>query len=171
MGSSPGCARTECLPNGKECGAGNSHPFFAGACGGMRRGRSLSARFDVERPSQRLRPEDCDVARRYRATSAQSIRPEPIGPYPGRDDAKDESVEIGAVRLDAEFVGTDVGRSEVQRRAGVYLASREFSKRANSEAGPGYASTHPACRSELSMNPPQRTQMVVICAFLAAAAS
>jgi len=53
----------------------------------------------------------------------------------------------------------------------VYLASREFAKRANSEAGPGYISEHPACRSEFSVNPPQSTPMVAILAFPAASAS
>jgi hypothetical protein len=38
-----------------------------------------------------------------------------------------------------------------------YLASRESAKRANNVAGPGYISTNPACRSELSSNPPQST--------------
>ena len=56
-------------------------------------------------------------------------------------------------------------------RRSVYLASREFPKQANSVAGPGYISTHPACRSKLSINPPQSTPMVAIPAFCAAAAS
>jgi hypothetical protein len=56
-------------------------------------------------------------------------------------------------------------------RRSVYLASREFEKRANSAAGPGYISTHPACRSELSVNPPQSTPMVAIFVLPAASAS
>jgi hypothetical protein len=55
-------------------------------------------------------------------------------------------------------------------RRSIYLASREFSKR-DSAAGPEYISTHPACLSELSVNPPQSTPMVAIFAFPAASAS
>jgi hypothetical protein len=40
-----------------------------------------------------------------------------------------------------------------------------------SAAGPGYISAHPACLSELSVNPRQSTPMVVIFALPAAAAS
>ena len=53
----------------------------------------------------------------------------------------------------------------------LYLANREFGKRANNAAGPGYISTQPACRSELSVNPPQSTPIVAIFAFPAASAS
>ena len=53
----------------------------------------------------------------------------------------------------------------------VYRASKEFSKRANNAAGPGNISTHPACRSDGSVNPPQSTPMVAILAFPAASAS
>jgi hypothetical protein len=56
-------------------------------------------------------------------------------------------------------------------RRSLYLASRELAKRANSAAGPGYISAHPACRNELSVNPPQSTPMVAIFAFPAASAS
>jgi hypothetical protein len=53
----------------------------------------------------------------------------------------------------------------------VYLASKELPKRANRAAGLGNISTHPGCRSELSVKPPQRTPMVAILAFPAASAS
>jgi hypothetical protein len=53
----------------------------------------------------------------------------------------------------------------------IYLASRESARRANSAAGPVYISTHAACRSELSVNPPQSTPIVGIRAFPAASAS
>src|SRR6185369_13823557 len=56
-------------------------------------------------------------------------------------------------------------------RRSIYLASGESAKRANSAAGPGYISTHPACLSELSVNPPQSTPMVATFAFPAASAS
>jgi hypothetical protein len=44
-------------------------------------------------------------------------------------------------------------------------------KQARRAAGPGYTCTHPACRSELSVEPPQSTPMVAIFVFLAASTS
>jgi hypothetical protein len=50
----------------------------------------------------------------------------------------------------------------------TYVARNDLSKQQYMAAGPGYTSTHPACRSELSVKPPQSTPMVRMVAFPAA---
>src|SRR4029079_12754152 len=76
------------------------------------------------------------------------------------------------------LVGLQFSRHEILTRsaygtrpchsASYLLASRVCEKTANSAAGPGYISTHPACLRELSVPPPQSTPIVAILAFPAA---
>lgn len=56
-------------------------------------------------------------------------------------------------------------------RAWRYFASRDSSKQASSADGLGYTSMHPACRSWLSVKPPQSTPMARTFALRAASAS
>jgi hypothetical protein len=59
----------------------------------------------------------------------------------------------------------------VQGDEAIHLTSSELAMSANSAAGPGHISTHPACLNSPSVNPPQSTPMVRMFAFPAASAS
>jgi hypothetical protein len=91
-----------------------------------------------------------------------------------------EKIAVGAPRFQRRLIeGAAIAWSKKPSdvcRSSAFASWRLFWKervpeQARRAAGPGYTCTHPACRSELSVEPPQSTPMVAIFAFLAASTS